>query len=54
MDKTLKDYIDRTMEQLEQKKNFEQTPPVSEHTDYEVWPEEQGDADHKRNPYSRV
>ncbi len=24
------------------------------HNDYEVWPEDQGDADHKRNPYSRV
>ena len=29
-------------------------PPVSEPNDYEVWPEEQGDADYKRNPYSRV
>jgi hypothetical protein len=26
----------------------------NEHNDYEVWPEEQVDADHKRNPYSRV
>ena len=55
MDKTLGDYITRTMAKI---KTEDQKPnvPVSqdtEHNDYEVWPEEQGDADHKRNPYSR-
>lgn len=53
MDITLADYIKRTMEKLEADKQ-PQNPPVSKHNDYEVWPEEQGDADHKRNPYSRV
>ena len=53
MDMYLSDYIKRTTEKLEQEKQ-QPIPPVSEHNDYEVWPEEQGDADHKRNPYSRV
>ena len=51
MDQTLADYIKRISEQ-ETKPALIQ--PAREHNDYEVWPEEQGDADHKRNPYSRV
>ena len=54
MDKYLSDYIKRTTERLEQDKKTVQNPPVNYPNDYEVWPEEQGDADHKRNPYSRV
>lgn len=53
MDMYLSDYIKRTTEELEKAKQ-QATPPVSEPNDYEVWPEDQGDADHKRNPYSRV
>ena len=52
MDKTLGDYITRTLAKIEVSEQ-KSIPPVSEHNDYEVWPEEQGDADHKRNPYSR-
>ena len=54
MDKYLSDYIKRTTERLEQENKPVQPTPIKEHNDYEVWPEEQGDADHKRNPYSRV
>ena len=51
MDKTLKDYINRSMEELKQ----EQKPktPVPEFNDYEVYPEDDG-TDSKRNAYSRV
>ena len=54
MDMYLSDYIKRTTEKLEQEKKPTEHPPVSQPNDYEVWPEEQGDADYKRNPYSRV
>jgi hypothetical protein len=53
MDKYLSDYIKRTTEKLKEEQH-KPHPPVTEHNDYEVWPEDQGDADHKRNPYSRV
>ena len=52
MDKTLADYIKR-MQEEEQVKPAP-IPEQSQHNDYEVWPEDQGDADYKRNPYSRV
>ena len=48
--KTLADLIREEIERDQQVNN----PPVSQHNDYEVWPEDQGDADHKRNPYSRA
>jgi hypothetical protein len=53
MDMYLSDYIKRTSEKLN-KENQQPVPSSSEHNDYEVWPEENGDADNKRNPYSRV
>jgi hypothetical protein len=52
MDKYLSDYIKRTTERLEKQKPLEE--PKENLNDYKVWPEEQGDADHKRNPYSSV
>ena len=52
MDKTLAEYIERTMEKLEKEKQVP-NPPVSNPNDYEVWPEDDG-TDTKRNPYSRV
>ena len=51
MDKTLKDYIDRVTKDLE--KDKKETPPVNEHNDYEVYPEDDG-TDRPRNPYSRA
>ena len=48
--RTLADLIKEELE----KDRWANNPPISEPNDYEVWPEEQGDADHKRNPYSRV
>jgi len=52
MDKYLSDYIKRTTERLEKQKPLEESKENP--NDYKVWPEEQGDADHKRNPYSPV
>lgn len=51
MDQTLADYIKRI---TEQEHKPAQSQPISQPSDYEVWPEDQGDADHKRNPYSPV
>ena len=47
---TLKDLIREEVE----KDRLLNRQPADNHNDYEVWPEDQGDADHKRNPYSRV
>ena len=47
---TLKDLI---REEIEKDKLINGIA-TTDHNDYEVWPEDQGDADHKRNPYSRV
>ena len=49
MDLTLADYIKRI--QQEQEHVPEPTPNPN---DYKVYPEPQGDADNKRNPYSPV
>jgi hypothetical protein len=57
MDKTLKDYITRTMTKLELEKQVPKTvEPQVNPNNYEVWPEqpEGDDSDHKRNPYSPV
>lgn len=54
MDKTLADYITRTLAKLELEKQRQvNLPPVSEPNDYEVWPED-NNYDLPRNPYSRV
>ncbi len=56
MDKTLADYINRTMERIK-KEDSPHTPipePESNPNDYKVYPEVKGDEDHKRNPYSSV
>lgn len=52
MDKTLADYINRVTKKLEEEKPLKE--PQENPNDYKVYPEEQGDADHKRNPYSPV
>jgi hypothetical protein len=57
MDKTLKDYITRTMAKLESEKQVPKlVEPQVNPNNYEVWPEQpEGDnSDHKRNPYSPV
>ena len=57
MDKTLQDYITRTLAKLEAERQVPKAvdPPVNP-DNYEVWPEqaEGDDSDHKRNPYSPV
>jgi hypothetical protein len=50
MDQTLADYIKRITEQEKKPAPI----PTTNENNYEVWPEDQGDADHKRNPYSPV
>ncbi len=56
MDRTLADYINRTMNRIkEENKPHETIPePESNPNDYKVYPEVKGDEDHKRNPYSSV
>jgi hypothetical protein len=57
MDKTLADYITRTMAKIESEKQVPKTvEPQVNPDNYEVWPEKQegDDSDHKRNPYSPV
>jgi hypothetical protein len=57
MDKTLADYITRTLAKLEAEKQVPKlVEPQVNPNNYEVWPEQQpGDnSDHKRNPYSPV
>ncbi len=52
MDKTLKDYIERTMKRLEQEKN---PLAIDEENNYLVYPEKRGeDSDEKINPFSKV
>lgn len=50
MDKTLSDYISRTMEKLKDEAPKESHPVVKEES-YEVYPEDDG-YDRPRNPYS--
>lgn len=52
MDTQLSDYINRTLEEIKKEKAADSA--TTNTSDYPVWPEEQGDADHKRNPYSPV
>lgn len=52
MDKTLADYIARTMARMEIDKQ-KPTPPVVDPNKYEVYPEEDG-TDRPRNPYSQT
>jgi hypothetical protein len=57
MDKTLADYISRTMAKLEAEKQVPKpVEPQANPDNYQVWPEQQegDDSDHKRNPYSPV
>ena len=54
MDKTLADYIARTIAKLEiEKQKPSSVPPVSKRNDYDVYPEEDG-YDTPKNPYSPV
>lgn len=52
MDKTLADYITRTMARLEAEK--QQTEQPSKDNQYLVYPEQKEDSDHKVNPFSQV
>jgi hypothetical protein len=57
MDKTLADYISRTLAKLEAEKQVPKlVEPQVNPDNYEVWPEKQegDDSDNKRNPYSPV
>jgi hypothetical protein len=49
MDLTLADYIKRIQQEQERVPEPQPNP-----NDYKVYPEPQGDADNKRNPYSPV
>ncbi len=51
MDKTLADYIARTMAKLELEK---QQPVENKENQYPVYPESQGEEDRPINPYSPV
>ena len=51
MDKTLKDYIDRTNKRLEEEKKKPLTPNLDQ---YPVYPEKQNEnSDEKINPYGQ-
>lgn len=50
MDKTLKDYIDRTNKRLEEEKNKPLTPNPSQ---YPVLPEQHGEEDKPQNPFGQ-
>ena len=53
MDKTLADYITRTMARLEAEKQKVEKP-VNNENQYLVYPEQPKDSDHKVNPFSQV
>ncbi len=50
MDRTLKDYIERTTKRLEEEK---QTPLNPNPNQYPVFPEQKDEEDHPQNPYSQ-
>jgi hypothetical protein len=50
MDKTLKDYIDRTNKRLEEEKKKPFAPNPSQ---YPVLPEQKGEEDKPQNPYGQ-
>lgn len=50
MDKTLKDYIDRTNKRLEEEKN---TPPTPNPNQYPLFPENKNEEDKPQNPYGQ-
>lgn len=50
MDKTLADYINRTMQKLEEQKEVR---TIIEESQYLVYPEDDG-TDNKKNPYSQT
>lgn len=50
MDKTLKDYIDRTNKRLEEERK---SPLIPNSNQYPVYPEQKEDEDRKINPYGQ-
>ena len=54
MDKTLADYITRTMAKIELEKQTRLAEPVKNPDQYLVYPEIAEGADHKVNPFSQV
>ncbi len=50
MDKTLKDYIDRTQRRLDEDKNKPMSPNPNQ---YPVLPEQQGEEDKNRNQFGQ-
>ncbi len=50
MDKTLKDYIDRTNKRLEEERKV---PPTPNPNQYPVYPEQKDEEDRNRNPYGQ-